>query len=305
MPLPVQPYLTSVIVVTANSGPVSVHCVEKVLASDAPLELTVVDNASSDGQIDAIDARFGADPRLRIVRNRNNAGFGPACNQAAALGNGHILLFLNPDCLLETDSIRRLGEVAREQPQAGIFGVRVTDPAGQPEKACRRREPTLRRSLNSLLGLARWEHRWPSLGGINMPAFPVGSEAECVEAVSGACVFVRRKIFENIGGFDSGYFLHCEDLDLCRRVRDAGFAVVFVDSITVVHAQGSSSHQRPLFVSSHKHAGMWRYFLKFDPAARNPLLRGLVWCGIWAHYGLTAPAKAWKQLRHRATSRDG
>ena len=300
MSSPAPPDLTSVIVVTANSGPLSVRCVEIVLDSDAPLELTVVDNASSDGQIEVIAARFGADPRLRILRNRHNAGFGPACNQAAAVASGTMLLILNPDCLLETDTIRRLGEIAREQCQAGLFGVRIVDPAGRLEKACRRREPTLRRSLNSLLGLARWEHRWPLLSGINMPPSTVDGGLESVEAVSGACLFVRRRIFEAIGGFDSGFFLHCEDLDLCRRVRDAGSLVVFVDSISLVHVQGSSSQRRPLFVSRHKHAGMWRYFLKFDPAARNPLLRGLVWCGIWIHYGLTAPAKAWTQLRHRA-----
>ena len=92
-----------------------------------------------------------------------------------------------------------------------------------------------------------------------------------------------------LGGFDEGYFLHCEDLDLCRRARDAGLAVLYVPTLSVRHEQGSSSFRRPLFVSRHKHRGMWRYFRKFDPAARNPVLKGLVCCGIWAHFALLAP----------------
>ncbi len=289
------PGLTSVIVVTANSGPISLRCVERLLASTAPIALTVVDNASSDGQIDAIVHQFGADPRLHIQRNIKNIGFGPAVNQAAAASEGEWLLVLNPDCLVEPDTIERLCSITRSQPQAGIIGVRIVGRDGYPAKPNRRREPTLKRALMSLSGLARLERRWPSLAGIDMPDPPKIPETERVDAVSGACLFLRRQVFVAIGGFDEGYFLHCEDLDLCRRVRDAGFEVCYADAIALIHEQGSSSHRRPLFVSRHKHLGMWRYFCKFDPAARNPVLRGIVWCGIWAHYWLLAPPKAWQQ----------
>jgi GT2 family glycosyltransferase len=108
-----------------------------------------------------------------------------------------------------------------------------------------------------------------------------------------------RAVFERVGGFDEGYFLHAEDLDLCRRVRALGLRVVIASTVCVEHAQGSSSRHRPLFVARHKHRGMWRYFCRFDPAARNPLLRGLVWLGIWAHFILQAPLLALRALRQR------
>lgn len=289
------PGLTSVIVVTANSGPISLRCIERILASTAPIRLTVVDNASDDGQIESIAVQYGADPRLRVQRNNRNIGFGPAANQAAATSEGECLLVLNPDCLIEHDTIGRLHSMLQSRPEAGVIGVRIVDQAGCPARANRRRDPTLKRALMSLCGLARLERRWPAMAGINMRAPSQVQEIERVDAVSGACLFVRRDVFEEIGGFDEGYFLHCEDLDLCRRVRDAGFEVGYADAVTLVHEQGSSSHRRPLFVARHKHLGMWRYFRKFDPAAQNPMLRGIVWCGIWAHYWLFAPIHAWRQ----------
>ncbi len=294
------PEPTGVVVVTANSGPISVLCVERLLASTAPIALTVIDNASDDGQIDAIARLFGADPRLSIRRNLKNIGFGPAANQAAVTSKGEWLLVLNPDCLVGPDTIEKLCSIARSEPRAGIIGVRIVDREGSAARANRRRDPTLKRAIMSLSGLARLEHRWPSLAGIDMPDLPQPPQAERIDAVSGACLFLRHEAFAAIGGFDEGYFLHCEDLDLCRRVRDAGFEVCYADSIVLVHEQGSSSQRRPMFVSRHKHRGMWRYFRKFDPAAAYPVLRGIVWSGIWAHYALLAPLKLWQQRSQRS-----
>lgn len=149
----------------------------------------------------------------------------------------------------------------------------------------------------SMSGLARFETRWPTLAGVEMPPRRAASGVENVDAVSGACMTVRRRAFEAIGGFDEAYFLHAEDLDLCRRIRASGRCVAVAHDLCVRHAQGSSSRRRPLFVARHKHRGMWRYFRTFDPAARNPLLRAAVWSGIWAHFLVVA-------LRYRLRGQD-
>lgn len=293
----IKPGLTSVIVVIADSGPLVAQCVARVLASAGELELILVDNASRDGQREAVAAEHQADSRFRVLQNAENLGFGPACNRGAALAQGDALLFLNPDCLIESDTLQRLREILLRHTRAGLIGVQVASADGAPERAIRRRDPSLRRSLMSLSGLARFQQRWPTLAGIEMPAAMNVVEVECIEAVSGACMFLPRAVFDAVQGFDESYFLHCEDLDLCRRVRDAGFEVLFAASIPVRHEQGSSSHSRPLFVSRHKHRSMWLYFRRFDPAAKNPLLRGLVACGILAHFAVFAPIKAWRQWR--------
>jgi hypothetical protein len=281
--------LTSVVVVAADSGPLLRACVAGVLASTAPVEVILVDNASSDGEVERVAAAHAADARLRVLRNGANLGFGPACNRGAALAHGDALLFLNPDCALAADTLVHLRAALASDPALGLLGVTVCDPDGRPARGNRRREPSLRRVLMSMSGLARFEARWPVLAGVEMPPAPASGALETVEAVSGACMLLPRAAFVRVGGFDEGYFLHAEDLDLCRRLRDAGLRVAIAPTLRVTHAQGSSSRHRPLFVARHKHRGLWRYFTKFDPAARNPLLRALVWLGIWTHFALGAP----------------
>ncbi|ANB16662.1 glycosyltransferase family 2 protein [Dokdonella koreensis] len=287
--------LTTVVVVSADSGPLLGACIDRVLASTAPVEVVLVDNASADGQPEAVEARHAGDARLRVLRNGANLGFGPACNRGAAVARGDALLFLNPDCQVEHDTLARLRALLAADPGLGLLGVHVRDADGRTARAVRRRDPTLRRALMTVTGLARWESRWPALAGVEQPPPPVATEVETVEAVSGACMLLPRAVFERLGGFDEGYFLHCEDLDLCRRVRGAGRAVGLAYAVEVQHAQGSSSRHRPLFVARHKHRGMWRYFARFDPAARNPLLRALVWLGIWGHFALRALPLWWRE----------
>jgi GT2 family glycosyltransferase len=178
-----------------------------------------------------------------------------------------------------------------------LLGVEIVDATGVPEPASRRRDPLLRRALMTMSGLARFERRWPALAGVNLPGAADRPPTEDVDAVSGALMYLPRAAFERVGGFDEGYFLHAEDLDLCRRVRDAGLRVACVNTIRVEHGKGGSSRHRPLFVSWHKHRGMWRWFTTYDPAARNPLLRGLAWIGLWLHFAARAPFDAWHQTR--------
>lgn len=280
---------TSVIVVSADSGPLLADCVERVLASSSEIELILVDNASRDGQPQKAIAAHSDDARLCFLENAYNMGFGPACNRGATIARGDVLVFVNPDCLLEADSVARLRSTLEQSADIGIVGADVRDQAGEPSPASRRRDPTLRRVVATLTGLARREARSPSLGGVAIPGRrPIHPES--VDAISGACFAIRRDVFDRVGGFDEAYFLHFEDLDLCRRVRDAGWRVLFDPTTPVCHAQGSSSHHRRAFVARHKHAGMWRWFNRHDPAARNPLLRGMVWLGIRAHL-------LWVQMR--------
>lgn len=294
MPVEVQPGLTSVIIVTADSGAIAADCVRRVLASSAPVEIVLVDNASDAAGFNAVMGSLSSETRLRLVRNEHNIGFGPACNRGAALARGDALLFLNPDCLIEPETLAGLGELRRRHADAGLIGVRVEDANGTPEKAMRRRDPTVRRALMTLSGLDRHADRHPLFEGITMPS-PASQEVEPVDAVSGACLYLGRDAFDAVGGFDEDYFLHCEDLDLCRRIRDSGRRVLFAGTLRVRHEQGSSSRRRPVFVSRHKHRGMWRYFSRFDPAARVLPLRGLVWLGIWMHYYAETLISRWRR----------
>jgi N-acetylglucosaminyl-diphospho-decaprenol L-rhamnosyltransferase len=278
----------SVIVVSADSGMALRECVHSVLSSNLPLELILIDNASRDGVPAAIERAHASDPRLRVIYNHRNLGFGPAVNLAARQASGRALLVLNPDCVLGRDDLPRLLALLAARPKAGLIGVAVGDAQGLPDPASWRRDPLLRRSLNSLLDRPGEK--------INVDQ-PIPAEVMEVEAISGALMLLPREMFQRLGGFDEGYFLHCEDLDLCRRVRDLGYQVLLAGDIRVHHGKGGSSRHRPVFVSRYKHRGMWRWFRQHDPAARNPLVSAAVWLGIWMHFVLHVPVQLWRLLR--------
>jgi GT2 family glycosyltransferase len=281
---------TSIVIVAHDSGPLLRESVAAALAASGDVEVILVDNASTDGEPEQLAAAHAGDPRFRLLRNDRNLGFGPACNRGAEVARGDALLFLNPDCVIAPDAIESLGAIAATHPSIGLLGVDVRTPDGVPARGNRRRDPTLRRAFMSFTGLARFASRWPSLEGVEMsPSDATTPSIEYVEAVSGACMFLPRRVFDALGGFDEGYFLHVEDLDLCRRVRDAGYSVAIAHTVRARHVQGSSSRRRPLFVAWHKCRGMWRYFRKFDPAARNVALRGIVFAGLWLRFALMAP----------------
>jgi GT2 family glycosyltransferase len=285
----------SVIVVAADSGPSLRDCVRRVLACEVPLELILVDNGSADGMPQAIERAHQDDSRLRLRYNRSNLGFGPAVNRGAQVAKADRLLILNPDCLLDNASLQRLLATADSHPKAGVIGAVVCDEQGVPDRASYRRDPLMRRALRSLFGNeAKGE-------GVNI-AGGMPEQAIEAEAVSGAAMLMPRHAFERLKGFDEAYFLHCEDLDLCRRARDAGYQVWLAGDVRLVHGKGGSSRHRPVFVSWHKHRGMWRWFRKFDPAARQPLLAGIVWLGLWTHFLLKIPGQWLGLLRRKLSS---
>lgn len=280
----------SVIVVSADSGPTLRACVDEILASTLSLELILIDNASRDGVPSAVERAHEHDTRLKVIYSHRNLGFGPAVNLAARQAHGDALLVLNPDCLLDEKAARRLLDLLNERPKAGLIGAVVCDAEGHADPASRRRDPLLKRALNSMFGR----------GGetVNV-AGDIPAEVIEVEAVSGAVMLLQRSFFTRIGGFDENYFLHCEDLDLCRRVRDIGYQVLLAGDVRVLHGKGGSSRHRPVFVSRHKHRGMWRWFKAYDPAAANPLLAGMVWLGIWSHFLLKIPSQMLRRLLRR------
>ena len=277
----------SVIVVAADSGPSMRDCVNSVLACTTPLELLLIDNASSDGIPQAISRARENDSRLKVIYNRANLGFGPAVNLAAAQARGQALLILNPDCLIDQAALQRLLDVVEIEPKVGLVGAVVCDTQGVPDPASYRRDPIMQRALATMF--KRGGEGVNFTGG--MPDHLVEAEA-----VSGAVMLMPRRVFEWLNGFDEKYFLHCEDLDLCRRVRDAGWRVLLAGDVRVLHGKGGSSKHRPVFVSYHKHRGMWRWFRKFDPAAHKPHLAAIVWLGVWAHFLLQIPGQWYRML---------
>lgn len=280
---PPLPALAAV-VVSHRSAETIDACLARLRAAAAVTEVRVIDNASDDDTVAIVQRHALADARVRFIANPDNPGFGVACNQGADDSSAPWLAFVNPDCLVEPDTFARLLAHAQEIARAGrvdaLLGADLVDEAGVRDGAARRRDPDFAAML-----------RDPAARRLDLPV-DAQRALQPVDAISGALMLLPRRLFDALHGFDPGYRLHAEDLDLCRRARRAGAQVAVANDVRVVHVRGVSSRSRPWFVEWHKHRGLARYFLKFEAAERGVLVRAAVLGMIWGRFPITAAAAA-------------
>jgi GT2 family glycosyltransferase len=274
----------AVVVVTYRSEDTIDECLRRLRAAEGVVAIRVVDNASTDATLGIVQRHALADERLRFIANPDNPGFGTACNQGAFVSASAWLAFVNPDCWVEPDTLARLRAhaqaYARTHGREALVGADLVDEAGHRDGAARRRDPDFAAMLRSAAA------RRLDIDVDETQAL------QALPAVSGALMLLPRAMFERLRGFDQDYRLHAEDLDLCRRMREAGGAVAVANDVRVVHVRGVSSRSRPWFVEWHKHRGLARYFRKFEAKRRNPLVRLCVYAMIWARFPLAAARAA-------------
>jgi hypothetical protein len=287
----------SVVIVNYNSGRFLEFCIESVRYSDCSLEIIVVDNASTDESINFLNSFSTSDKLLRVVRNKENRGFSAAINQGVDYSKSEHVLLLNPDCLVLPHTIRLLQEALDADVSAGIVGGLVFNFDGSEQRGCRRREPTLGRSFGKVV---RRHVAGAGSNQIDMTDEPLPKQKIYVDSVSGSFLMIRRTTFTDVGGMDEGFFLHFEDLDLCRRVRDIGWQVVFAPDISIFHYQGGSIEHSGHNVLLEKHRSMRRYQWKHH--GRNLWVRVAVFFIVWAHFLLQ---RTIQKFAHEAKYLDG
>jgi len=290
--------LVSVIVVNYNAGNLLTSCAAAVLGSDIPIELIVSDNGSSDGSLERVRQRFGADSRLTLVENGANLGFAAGNNRVLDRATAPYLLFLNPDCIVQTETCRSLAAFMDGTPDAGMAGCVIRNPDGSEQKASRRRIPDPWIGFARYLHLERFTLSLARDTRLNLVDDPLPELPVPVEAVSGSLLMVRRAALDAIGPLDEGYFLHCEDLDWFARFARSEWRIYFVPGVEVVHHQGACSKGRRVWVEWHKHRGMVRFFRKFQARAYSLPFRLLVILGIWGHFAVLASVEG---IRRAAT----
>jgi GT2 family glycosyltransferase len=267
--------------VNFNAGEALVACVRSVLSSTAEVEVFVVDNGSTDGSMAALVAELGRDPRLTLVEAGANLGFARANNIGIARAKGDFLLLLNPDCVIQPDTIRQMQVVMDEHPDAALGGCLVLNPDGTEQAGCRRAMPTPWRAFLRAFGVSRlFPNHQKLFNDFVLSREPLPAGPVDIEAISGAFMFVRRRAVQDVGPMDEGYFLHCEDLDWCMRFRRAGMKVLFVPGVRIVHDKGRCSRDRPIRVLWHMHRGMIRFYRKFFAHQYPRPLMWLVIAGI-------------------------
>lgn len=291
-----MPQSCDVVIVNYNAAPLLEDCVGSVLAQGVN-RLVLVDNASHDDSLQRVQGRYGTDERLVVMRNERNIGFAAGCNLGITLCVQPHILFLNPDTVLQAGAIQRMSNVLRHSSDLGMAGGLLCNFDGSEQPGGRRVFPTPRRAIIrafNLSGLAKLSPRLFSdflLHREPLPTRPLN-----VEAISGACMLVKREALDSVGGWDEGYFLHCEDLDLCMRFRLGGWKVCFVPQARIFHAWGACSRSRPVFVEWHKHRGMIRFYGKFF---RDDYPKALSWCisaRVWLRFAVMVGYHSTKRL---------
>ena len=186
-------------------------------------EIFVVDNASDDGSVEMLRARF---PMITVIANNENLGFAKANNQALQRSRGKYFLILNPDTLLQEDTITTMLRFLDENPDVGIAGSKIIQPDGTIEPACRRSFPSPWVSFTKLAGLSNLFPKSRFFGKYNL-TYLSDDETYEVDAISGCFMMIRRDVYDEIGGFDESYFMYGEDLDLCYRTQKAGWKIYY------------------------------------------------------------------------------
>ncbi len=292
---------TTTIIVNYNAGPLLLQASDSALhanASTAPpaTRVIVVDNASSDSSALHCALQFSNNPRFTLISNATNLGFAAACNigakAAMAANSGHEanqILFLNPDCTLEPQALWHLTHALHSASDVGMVGGFLCNLDGSEQEGGRRTFPTPKQAFIRAFGLHKLAKWFPALKqDFSLRNQPLPSKPVPVQAISGACMLVKREAIESVGLWDEGYFLHCKDLDWCMRFQQAGWKILFVPQAKVPHHKGACSRSRPVFVEWNKHKGMLRFYRKFYRPKYSRALWAAVVMGVWLRFSLLA-----------------
>lgn len=249
----------SVVIVTYNSRDDIGPCLRSIEQKTHGIEYEtiVVDNASLDGSADIVRREY---PRARAIARRTNIGLSGAINEGVAASNGQCVMALNPDARLRDDVLSTLATYLREHDDVGVVAPKILDDDGTLQLSCRA-FPSHATAIFSRYSLAtRLFPRNRYSRDYLMSDFSHESVRD-VDWVSGAAMMFSRRVFDDAGGWDAGFFMFNEDVDFCRRVHDAGLRVVYNPDVAVYHRIGVSK-RAPARIVVARHKSMWRYYRK-------------------------------------------
>ena len=287
----------SIVIPTYNAHEWIAQCLDSIRLHRpaAGYEIVVVDDKSSDDTVSIVKREF---PDVRVFSNEKNLGFGKTVNVGLQASSGEYILVLNNDTWMHAGTLDAMIAYLDAHPDAGIIGPKVLSSDGTLQQQCRRRIPTPAAALLYFTGVARMFPKSPSVARYLMTAADENTTTE-VDAVSGACLMVRREVVDRLHGFDPEYYLYGEDMDFCWRTKLAGWKVVYVPGAVITHFGGQGgTGKKKLYATIEWHRAMWIFYRKHRAPKVALPERVLVYSGIALK---TAVAVAVNTLRRSGT----
>lgn len=269
----------SIVIPTYNAHEWIAQCLESIAANRpaADYEVIVVDDKSTDDTVSIVRASHSG---VRLFANEKNVGFGRTVNVGLRASVGEYILVLNNDTWVHEGALDQMIGFLDVHADVGIVGPRVLSGDGSLQQQCRRRIPSPTAALLYFTGVARMFPKNRRVAGYLMTAADENSTTE-VDAVSGACLMVRRAVLDRIHGFDEEYFLYGEDMDFCWRTKLAGWKVVYHPTAVITHFGGQGgTGKRRLYATIEWHRAMWIFYRKHRAPRVGLPERALVYSGI-------------------------
>jgi N-acetylglucosaminyl-diphospho-decaprenol L-rhamnosyltransferase len=245
----------SIVIVSWNTREILAGCLHSVFVSETSrqFEVLVVDNASTDGSGDMIREAY---PQTRLFSNQENVGFARANNQAIACSSGKYVMLLNPDTVVDNTVVEVLSDYLDRHPDVGAVGPRLLNPDRTLQQSAFPK-PTLAREFWRMFHLDRIHN----FAEYPMQDWPITKPRD-VDVLMGACLIVRRKVLDQIGFLDESFFIYSEEVDLCTRIRNFGWRIIWVPTVAVEHLGGQSTEQIQSEMFLQLYRGKIQYFRK-------------------------------------------
>ncbi len=229
----------SIIIVNYNVKYFLRQCLQSVYRSDwtGDLEVFVVDNNSSDGSVEMVQSYF---PQVKLIANTDNKGFSKANNQAIKQANHAYTLILNPDTIIEEDTLSKCYELMQQHQDAGAVGVKMVDGGGRFLPESKRGFPKPMTALYKMLGLAKLFPKSKTFNQYYLGHLEADKTQE-IEVLTGAFTFAKTDLLQEIGGFDEDYFMYGEDIELSFQIKEKGYKLFYLPHTQIIHFKGEST----------------------------------------------------------------
>lgn len=274
----------SIIIVNYNTKDLLKQTIQSVIdtTNNISYEIIVSDNNSTDGSVEMVKECF---TQVKLIENKVNLGFSKGNNVAISKSIGRYILLLNSDTVVMDNCIQKSVEYIHKNKNIGALGCKVVLKDGNLDHACKRGFPTVENSLYYILKLHKFFPKVKKFNGYNLGYLDENKIHE-VDSITGAFMMVRRKVIKNVLFLDERFFMYGDDIDLCYRIKEAGFKIVYYPEVKIIHHKGASSRKRPLMTLYEFHRAMILFYNKHYRRKYNILITTLVYLGVYLRFTL-------------------